>query len=140
MLYQIYEVHVLVTNKLGVGVGGQEEKRMINKYLNVESEPRGEPLGPLASHPVVFRPVLSVLSSNAPNQRVGRITVCQKGTNGQQHFGDSQSRTPIVLQNVQTDHTLAVNIAMVNPCSKCHLQNQSHKSIIFISISSCHTN
>lgn len=22
MLYQIYEVHVLVTNKLGVGVGG----------------------------------------------------------------------------------------------------------------------
>lgn len=77
MLYQIYEVHVLVTNKLGVGVGwGGEEKRMINKYLNVESEPRGEPLGPLASHPVVFRPVLSVLSSNAPNQRVGRITVC----------------------------------------------------------------
>lgn len=74
MLYQIYAVHVLVTNKLGVGGGG--EKRMINKYLNVESEPRGEPLGPLASHPVVFRPVLSVLSSDAPNQRVGRITVC----------------------------------------------------------------
>lgn len=77
MLYQIYEVHGLVTKKLSwVGGGGGEEKRMINKYLNVESEPRGEPLGPLASHPVVFRPVLSVLSSDAPNQRVGRITVC----------------------------------------------------------------
>lgn len=76
MLYQIYEVHVLVTKKLLGGGWGGEEKRMINKYLNVESEPRGEPLGPLASHPVVFRPVLSVLSSDAPNQRVGRITVC----------------------------------------------------------------
>lgn len=78
MLYQIYEVHGLVTKKLSWvgGGGGGEEKRMINKYLNVESEPRGEPLGPLASHPVVFRPVLSVLSSDAPNQRVGRITVC----------------------------------------------------------------
>lgn len=105
---------------------------MINKYQNLPSKSRGEPLCPLASDSVVFCSVLSVLSGDAAHQWVSRVTVREKGTNGQQHFGDSQSRAPIVLKNVQTNHSLTVDITVINPCSKCYLEKYNHDSYSLI--------
>lgn len=53
------------------------------------------------------------------------IGVSQQRTNGEQHIGDCESRTPILLQNVKTYLTVVVDIAVVNACSEHHLPNKT---------------
>lgn len=65
--------------------------------------------------------VCCILMSNIPHQWIVWITVCQKGTDGKEHFGNGESRTPVVFQNVQTYHTLTVDVTMVDTCLENHL-------------------
>ena len=75
-------------------------------------------------------PVLCVLRGNAADERVGRVTVCEQGADGEQHFGDGQGRTPVLLQNVQTDGTSTVDVAVVDPGAECHLLRKMKKEMI----------
>ena len=55
-----------------------------------------------------------------------RIAVGEEGTDGQQDFGNSQSRAPVVFQDVQTNRSLTVYITVIDSCAKCDLRNQVH--------------
>lgn len=74
----------------------------------------GVPLGPLSGHPVVLRPVGHVLCGDAADQRVSGVAVCQEGADGQEHFRDGEGRAPVVLQDVQADHALAVDVTVID--------------------------
>ena len=52
------------------------------------------------------------------------VTVCEQRADGQQDLGDGEGGAPVVLQDVQTDHPLAVDVAVVDPCAKRHLHTQ----------------
>lgn len=81
----------------------------------------GVPLGPLPGHPVVLRPVGHVLCGDATHQRVSGIAVCKKRADGQENFRNGEGRTPVVFQDVQTYHALAVNITVINSGSEGNL-------------------
>lgn len=66
-------------------------------------------------------PVCQVLCGNASHQRISRVAVGEQGADGKQHLGDGECRAPVVFQDVQTDDTLAVDVAVVNPCTESHL-------------------
>ena len=60
-----------------------------------------------------------------------RVAVSEQGADGQEDLGDSEGGTPVVLQDVQTDHPLTVDVAVVDPCTKRHLHTQRNiRSII----------
>lgn len=82
----------------------------------------GVPLGPLSGHPVVLCSVGHVLGGDAAHQRVGRVAVCEQGADGEEDFGDGQGWTPVVLQDVQTDHALAVDVTVIDSCSERNLR------------------
>lgn len=50
------------------------------------------------------------------------VTVCEQGADGQQDLGDGEGRAPVVLQDVQTDHTLTVDVAVIDPRPKGDLR------------------
>ena len=56
-----------------------------------------------------------------PTQNLTRVAVCEQGADGQQHLGDGEGWTPVILQDVQTDYSLAVDIAVIDPCTECYL-------------------
>lgn len=62
------------------------------------------------------------MCGNTSNQWIGWVAVCQKRTNGEQHLRDGQCRRPVVLEDVQADHALAVDIAVIYPRSECDLR------------------
>merc|ERR1719228_2593066 len=76
-------------------------------------------LGPKPGHPVVLLSVLQKLSGYAAYQRVSRVAVCQQGADTQQNLGHGQSRTPIVLQDVEADDALGVDVAVVDTGAEC---------------------
>lgn len=47
-----------------------------------------------------------------------RVAVCEEWADGQEDFRDSQGWTPVVLEDVQTDHPLAVDITVVDSRSE----------------------
>jgi hypothetical protein len=49
------------------------------------------------------------------------VGIGKEGTNGKQDLGNGQGRTPLVLQNVQTDSTVRVDVAMVDASGKVNL-------------------
>ena len=51
-----------------------------------------------------------------------RITVGQETGHREQHLGDGERRTPLVLENIQTDVSLAVDVAVVNSSLEHELQ------------------
>lgn len=81
----------------------------------------GISLGPLPGYSVVFCSVSQILSCYASHQRIRWIAVCKKRTNGEKNFGDRQCWAPVILQNIETDHSLAVDIAMIDSRSERHL-------------------
>ena len=64
------------------------------------------------------------------------VTVCEQGADGQQDLWDGEGGAPVVLQDVQTDHPLAVDVAVVDPGAERHLGNtqvgRDHISYIYI--------
>ena len=69
--------------------------------------------------------ILHVLSGDTPDQRVCGVSVCQQRADGQQHFGNGQSGTPVVLEYVQADCPLAVDVTVVDSCPECYLSSTS---------------
>lgn len=53
-----------------------------------------------------------------------RIGICQKRADGQQDFGDRQGRRPVFFQDVKTNRTLAVDVAVINASSECDLTTE----------------
>ena len=51
-----------------------------------------------------------------------RVAVCEEGADGQQHLGDGECWTPVILQDVQTDDSLAVDVTVVDPRTERHLK------------------
>jgi len=66
----------------------------------------------------VFLPVVDVLSCNAAHEGVTGIAIGQETADGEQHLGDGQGGAPLVLEDVQADHTLGVHVAMINSCAE----------------------
>lgn len=56
-----------------------------------------------------------------------RVAVCEERADGQQHLGDGKRWAPVVLQNVQADHSLTVNVAVVDPCTERDLSDQEKR-------------
>ena len=52
--------------------------------------------------------------TNICNQRIIWIRISEQRANGQQHLADGQRRTPLVLQNVQTNAARRTNVAMID--------------------------
>lgn len=50
-----------------------------------------------------------------------RVAVSEQGADGQQDLGDGEGRTPVVLQDVETDHPLTVDVTVVDPRTERHL-------------------
>ena len=81
----------------------------------------GVSLGPELGYPVVLFPVLCVLRGDAADERVGGVAVRQEGADGQQDLGDGQGGAPVVLEDVEADHALAVDVAVVDARAEGHL-------------------
>ena len=56
-----------------------------------------------------------------------RVAVGQQRADGQEDLGDGEGGTPVVLQDVQADHPLAVDVAVVDPGPEGHLEAHTHK-------------
>lgn len=78
-------------------------------------------LGPLSGYPVMFCSVGQILSGYASDQRIRRVAICQKGTNREQNLWNSQSRTPVVFQNIQADDSLTVDVAVIDSGTESNL-------------------
>lgn len=52
------------------------------------------------------------------------VAVCQKRTNRQQNLWNSQSRAPVVFQDIQTDDSLTVDVAVINSGAESNLKSQ----------------
>lgn len=74
------------------------------------------------------RKVIKITKSWCPVncQLLTRVAVCQKRTNRQQDLWNSQSRAPVVLQDIQTDDSLTVDVAVINSGAESNLELQ-HK-------------
>ena len=60
--------------------------------------------------------------SNIWNQRVIRVGIGEKTANRKQHLANSQGRTPLILQNVQTNTSIRVDVTVVDASCKMHLR------------------
>lgn len=56
--------------------------------------------------------------SDIGNQGVVGVGIGEKGTDRQQDLTDGQRWAPLVLEDVQTDPTVRVDVAVVNACGK----------------------
>ena len=81
---------------------------------------RGVPLRPQLGDAVVLLAVLSVLGGDRADQGVGGVAVAEQGADGEQDLRDGQCWRPLVFQNVKTDTTVRVDIAVVNPRCEVH--------------------
>lgn len=77
-------------------------------------ESLGELFGPFFSSCLVLGPVGLVDLGDLWHQGVIRVGVSQQRRNGEQHFGDCQSRRPLVLQNIKTDGAVGIDIGVVD--------------------------
>ncbi len=53
------------------------------------------------------------------------VGVCEQRADGQQHLGHSERRAPLILQNVEADAAAAVDVAVVDACLECDLQQRT---------------
>jgi len=77
---------------------------------------------PQSGYPVMFFTILRVLRCNTSHQRIGWVAISEKGADRKKNFWDCQRWTPVVFEDVQTDNSLAVNVAMVDSRAKSHLR------------------
>lgn len=78
-------------------------------------------LGPLSGHSVMFCFVGHILSGNNSHQGVSSIEVCKEWSDRKEDFWDRKCWASDVFQYVQTKNSLAMNITVVNSCTKCNL-------------------
>ena len=82
---------------------------------------RGVPLRPQLGDAVVLLPVLRVLGGDRADQGVGGVAVAEQGADREQDLRDGEGRRPLVLEDVQADHPLRVDVAVVDPGPELHL-------------------
>jgi hypothetical protein len=68
-------------------------------------------------------PVLIRLQNlcNIGHKGIIRIRIGQKRTDAQQNLADSQCRTPLVLEDIKTDSSIGIDVAVVDTGSKVYL-------------------
>jgi len=71
-------------------------------------------LSPCSCCLLITRPLALVNMSNFRNKRIIRIGVSQERANWQKHLRDCQCRTPLFLEDIQTDATIGVDVWMIN--------------------------
>lgn len=75
--------------------------------------------GPFSSSAIMPSLVRLQKLSNVGNQGIIRVGVGQEGTNRKQNFANRQCWTPLILQNVKTNTTVWVDVAVKNRKSEC---------------------
>ena len=68
---------------------------------------------------------LSSSSSTLDHKSLTGIAVCKKRADGEENFRNGEGRAPVVFQDVQTDHALAVNITVINSGSEGNLEENA---------------
>ena len=58
---------------------------------------------------------------NVGDQRIIGVWVSEKRTNTEQNLANRQCRTPLVLENVQTNSAIRVDVAVINACREMNL-------------------
>jgi hypothetical protein len=76
---------------------------------------------PFAGSCVVLLPIALVDPRNLRHQRIVRIRVRQQRADRQQHLRHRERGTPLVLQNIQADASVAVHVAVVDARREVHL-------------------
>ena len=76
---------------------------------------------PLPGGLLVPGPVRLVDVGDLRDERVVRVRVAQQGADGEEDFGQSQGRRPLLLQDVQADSAELVDVGVVDLRSKEHL-------------------
>jgi len=82
---------------------------------------RGITFRPQSGYSVVFFAILCVLRCYAAHQRIRWVTISEKRADWEKNFWDCQCWAPIVLEDVQTDDSLAVDVAVIDACAESHL-------------------
>ena len=77
---------------------------------------------PFSSCTVVSSFVCFEKLSNIWNQWIVGIWVGEKAANGKQDLADGQGGTPLILQNVQTNSSIGVDVAMINASGEVDLR------------------
>jgi len=70
---------------------------------------------PFSSRSLVFGLVILVDLSNFWHQRIIRVGISQQGADWEENLGDSQSRGPLLLEDIKADWTVGVDIWMIDP-------------------------
>jgi hypothetical protein len=76
---------------------------------------------PFPSRTIVSSPVGLEQLRNIRHKRIIGVGVSQEGADTEQDFANGQCRTPLVLENIKTDTSVGVDVAMVNACGKVNL-------------------
>lgn len=76
---------------------------------------------PLASCRLVTGSVSLVDVRDLGHKRIVRVGVCEHRANGEQHFRDSESRAPLVSQDVQTDAAVGVDVGVIDASGEVDL-------------------
>lgn len=69
---------------------------------------------PLPSCTVVPGPVRFQKLGNIGDQRIIGIGISQERTNGEQDLTNSQSRTPLVLEDIQANSSIGIDVTVVD--------------------------
>ena len=77
---------------------------------------------PFASVRIVLFLVGLVEMSNLGYKWIVWICIRHHWADGKENLWDSQSRWPLIFQNVKTDTSIRVDIAVINSCRKCHFR------------------
>ena len=56
--------------------------------------------------------------SNVGYQRVVRIRVSEEGADTQQNFANGERWAPLIFENIKTDSSVGIDVAVVNACGK----------------------
>ena len=60
-------------------------------------------------------PIIFIKMGNLRNKWIIWVCIGQKGTEGEQHLWNCQSWWPLVFENVQTDTSIRVDVAVIDP-------------------------
>ena len=55
---------------------------------------------------------------NIGHQRIIRVGVGKEGADTEKYLGDGQCRAPLILENIQTNTSIGVDVAVINACGE----------------------
>jgi len=78
-------------------------------------------LDPFLCGSIMLCPVPQVKLCYLWNQRITWVAIRQQRRNRKKHFRNCQSWAPLILEDVQTNGSVGIHVAMVDFCRKVHL-------------------